>query len=234
MKRIFALLVLLTSCVGFAQSINDYKYIIVPQQFGFVKGKNEYNLSLLTKMMFEKYGFTTFIEGDKLPDELALDRCKPMYADLIKSNSFLTTNIVIALKDCQGKTLYTSETGKSKEKEFKKAYQEALRDASHSLDNLNYQYTSNAVVQSKAASNSSQAASSSSDDVLFAEPMPNGYKLVDRSLKEVLKIYKTSKADSYSAQSDTKNGVVFKQGNDWYFEYYKDDKMVSEKLNIKF
>ena len=234
MKRIFTLLVLLTSCIAFSQGINNYKYVIVPQQFEFVKGKNEYNLSLLTRMMFEKYGFTAFIEGDKLPDELALDKCKPMYADLIKSNGFLSTNIVITLKDCDGKTLYTSETGKSKEKDFKKAYQDALRDASHSLDNLNYQYAAKEVTHNKPVSESSNGASSNSDDVLFAEPMPNGYKLVDRSLKEVLKIYKTSKADSYSAQSDTKNGVVFKQGNDWYFEYYKDDKMVSEKLNIKF
>jgi hypothetical protein len=70
--------------------------------------------------------------------------------------------------------------------------------------------------------------------MLFAQPVANGYQLVDTTPKVVLKMYRTSQTDSYTAVSDTKNGVVFKKGEEWIFEYYQNDQLVSEKLNIKF
>ena len=48
-------------------------------------------------------------------------------------------------------------------------------------------------------------------------------------------MYKTTQADYYSAKMETVTGVVFKKNDNWVFEYYdRDDKLVSEKLNIKF
>ena len=238
MKKIVLLLALLASASGFSQTVNDYKYVVVPQKFDFLKEGNKYNLNQLTKMLFEKYGFEVYFETDNKPAELALDRCKALYGDLVSESGMLTTGLYITLSDCNGKVLFKSEKGKSKQKDFQKAYHQALREASKSLDSLNYIYTGKDTATATTEIKTTQAAIPqrpvSNESVLFAQPIANGYQLVDSTPKVVLKIYKTSQQDSFTAVSDTKNGVVFKKGNDWYFEYYQNDQLVSEKLNIKF
>jgi len=69
---------------------------------------------------------------------------------------------------------------------------------------------------------------------LYAQPIPNGYQLVDMSPKKVLTLLKTSLPDYFLAQSAESSGLVFKKDGEWHFEYYKDDKLVSRKLDIKF
>ena len=124
---------------------------------------------------------------------------------------------------------------------YKKAYYEALREASASLASLNYKYVGPATVATTTQEikplTSSPAATPVPVNVegqLFAQPIANGYQLVDTTPKVVAKMYKTSQQDYYTAQGDNKNGVIFKKGNDWFFEYYQNDKLVSEKLSIKF
>lgn len=242
MKKTLLIFAFLFSGLGFAQSINDYKYIIVPEKFDWLKESNEYNLNAVTKMIFEKYGWQVFYPNQKLPDELALDRCKALYADVLNESGLLSTGLAIALKDCTGKTVFTSVEGKSKQKSYQKAYYEALREASQSVAQLNYKYSgknagTTVPVSAAAAIPAAQQATpviTNNENQLFAQPIANGYQLVDNTPKVVLKIYKTSQQDSYTAVSEAKNGVVFKRGNDWIFEYYQNDKLISEKLNIKF
>jgi len=69
---------------------------------------------------------------------------------------------------------------------------------------------------------------------LYAQATANGYQLVDTSPKKILTLLKTSVQDYFIAQSDTANGIVFKKNGEWFFEYYKDDKLISKKLEIKF
>ena len=65
MKRIL-LVALFISTASFAQkSINNYKYVIVPSKFDFVKGKDKYQTSSLTKFLFNKYGFTAFLDDEE-------------------------------------------------------------------------------------------------------------------------------------------------------------------------
>lgn len=238
MKRIVLLLALLASASGFSQTVNDYKYVVVPEKFDFLKEGNQYNLNQLTKMLFEKYGFEVYFETDHKPAELALDRCRALYGNLVSESGMLSTGLYITLSDCNGKVLFKSEKGKSKQKEFRKAYHQALREASQSLDGMNYTYSAKEVFTPAAEMKTTQTATAqtpvSNENMLFAQPIANGYQLVDSTPKVVLKIYKTSQQDSFTAVSDTKNGVVFKKGNDWYFEYYENDRLVSEKLDIKF
>lgn len=243
MKKTIVLFALLFSGLGFAQSLNDYKYVIIPERFEFLKEANKYNLNSLTKMIFSKPGFETYFSTDKMPDELALDKCKALYADLLNESGILNTALVLVLKDCDGKVVFKSMKGSSKEKSYQKAYYEALREASGSVNLINYKYSGKEVVSTwtktpvKNIPEAQQAAKPvtvNNENVLFAQPITNGYQLVDSTPKVVLKIFKTSQQDSYTAVSDSKNGVVFKRGNDWIFEYYQNDKLVSEKLNIKF
>lgn len=243
MKKFVLFFAMLYSGISFAQSINDYKYVVVPKKFEWLNEENKYNLNSLTKMIFDKQGFQTYYSSDKLPDELALDKCKALYGEVLNESGILRTNIVIVLKDCFGTVVFKSQEGRSKEKNYQKAYYEALREASQSVSQLNYKYSGKeaAAAPVKAAPQpvpvAQQAATPvtvNNDNQLFAQPIANGYQLVDNTPKVVLKIYKTSQQDSYTAVSEAKNGVVFKRGNDWIFEYYQNDKLVSEKLNIKF
>jgi hypothetical protein len=237
MKKTLLLFTLLFSAIGFAQSINDYKYVIVPKKFEWLKEENKYNLNSITKMMFEKQGWQVFYADEKLPDELALDKCKALYGDVENDSNLLMTSLIITLKDCQGKTVFTSQKGKSKEKSYQKAYYEAMRESSQSVNQLNYKYSgknSTVATTIPTAQKAATPVTVNNDNQLFAQPIANGYQLVDSTPKVILKIYKTSQQDSYTAVSEDKNGVVFKKGNDWVFEYYKNDQLVSEKLNIKF
>jgi len=257
MKKALVLLAILFSGFCFAQSdiINNYKYVIIPEKFSFLKEPNKYNLNTLTKMVFEKYGFTVFYTNEQLPPDLAFNKCGALYGDLVDDSGFLSTSITILLKDCSGKVVYTSLKGRSKEKEFKKAYYESLREAAASMAALNYKYNGTPIVP--AGQPTSETASVPTTPItpqttatatpatsitptivnesqLFAQPIANGYQLVDTTPKVVARLYKTSQADYYSAQGEGKTGVIFKKGNEWFFEYYVNDKLVTEKLNIKF
>ncbi|KOS06440.1 hypothetical protein AM493_10640 [Flavobacterium akiainvivens] len=254
MKKILAFAALLFSGLSFAQSadINDYKYVIIPEKFEFLKEPNKYNLNQLTKMLFEKQGFEVYYPNESLPQDLNANKCRALYGSLEDESGMLSTSLEIILKDCSGKELYRSAKGKSKQKDFQKGYYESLRNASADMQaNLNYKYTGKDPMGAALASQQTptpQAAPKPAEPApvaaqpqqvvneatLFAQPITNGYQLVDSTPKVVLKIYKTSQADSYTAMGDGKNGVVFKKGNEWFFEYYQDDNLVSEKLDIKF
>lgn len=243
MKKLLFFALFLCGTMAFAQKeLNNYKYVIVPEQFEFQNKKDEYSLNMLTKMALEKVGFTVFSGNTQYPADLALDRCRALYADIDKGGSFLATKMAIVLKDCKDNVVYKTAYGESKEKEKKKSYYEALREASHSLDMLNYNYNGvdNTTVSTSPKTEAVNAPAVEAKQVnntnlLTANPTGYGYELLDKSGKLVLKMYKTTQADYYSAKMETITGVVFLKDGQWVFEYYdRDDKLVSEKLNIKF
>ena len=142
MKKLGFLVLLFSISVTFAQkSINNYKYIIVPIQFEFLSGHDQYRTSSLTKYLFNQLGIEAYFDVQELPDALFKDRCKALYADVNKvKGGFLRTNIQIELKDCMGAVIATSEIGSTKEKEFKIAYNEAIKEAFKSFEFLGYNY----------------------------------------------------------------------------------------------
>lgn len=121
-------------------SINNYKYVVVPMQFDFVKGKDRYRLNTLTRHLFKQEGFDVYFDEQELPEDLFKNRCLAMYADVKKVKSFLTVKTQIELKDCYGKIITVSEVGKTKEKEYSKAYNITIRKAFESIKFLNYEY----------------------------------------------------------------------------------------------
>ena len=60
------------------------------------------------------------------------------------------TKLKIELVNCNNEVIFTSKEGKSKEKDYKKAYHEALRNAFQSISELNYSYDPNVKIQDKA------------------------------------------------------------------------------------
>lgn len=133
----------------FAQAnINNYKYVIVPDKFDFLKEKDQYQLNSLAKFLFNKQGFVAIMEGSDYPNDLVLNRCLALESDVTKDSGMFKTKLKIELKDCNGKVVYTSPLGESREKEYKAAYNLALRDAFKHIEAINYKYKPNENISS--------------------------------------------------------------------------------------
>ena len=74
----------------------------------------------------------------------------------------------------------------------------------------------------------------SDPNLLYAQPTETGYQLIDKTPKVVMKLMKTSRADSFIAIKDGLQGTLNAKDNQWFFEYYQNDKLISEKISVKF
>lgn len=253
MKTSALFIALLLTVTAFSQSsINNYKYVLVPAKYNFAKTDNQYGLNTLTQSLLNAKGFTAFVGNEQLPPEVAGNKCNALTAEAVEKNGLLVTKITLLLKDCQGNIVFKSKEGKSREKDFQAAYDEALRDAFTSFNSLDYKYDGTTFTQSQVTSSVPAATSSApasapppapapvspgvteATGVLYAQATANGYQLIDTSPKKVLTLLKTSMPDYFIAEGGASNGVVFKKDGEWLFEYYKDNKLISLKLQIKF
>jgi len=247
MKRIALLLLLFVSLSGYAQtSINNYKYVLVPEKFDFLKDVNQYGLNTQAKLYLEAKGFTVYFDNADLPKELASDKCNALKAEITQRKAFFTTNLTLVLKDCQGNIIFKGKEGKSREKEYTSAYDEALREAFKSLSETPYTY--NGTINTRPRMDSVVASAPAPAPVvtaaapvekeaagtLYAQATANGFQLIDTTPKIVLTLLKTSTPDYFIADKGAMHGIVFKKGSEWYFEYYQDGKLMAEKLLIKF
>ncbi|MEO6347835.1 MAG: hypothetical protein ABIO60_07985 [Aquaticitalea sp.] len=136
---------------SFSQSsVNDYKYIVIPSQFEFLNQRDQYQVNSLTKFLFNKYGYTAYLQDEELPEDLHNNRCLGLTANVVKDNAFLKTKLHIELKDCNNNVIMTSQTGETREKEYSMAYNLALRNAFETFQNMEYAYQPNPSILSKA------------------------------------------------------------------------------------
>jgi len=245
-KRILFILLFVVS-YGFSQSINNYKSVIIPLKFDFTKTENQYRLATLSKFNLNKAGFEAYYTNETIGEEFN-NRCNLLYFDVVKEKSFLTTKLHVVFKDCNDKIIFQSETGASKEKDFQLAYSEALNKAFVSIFALKYKY--NGIEASSKQQAIATAAvpvaipSKSNNDTIivdksnlnlfYAQPITNGFQLVDSSPKVVMKVFKTSNANCYIAIKGNTQGVLVAKDNQWFFEYYQNDSLISEKIDVKF
>ncbi|TDE00186.1 hypothetical protein [Flavobacterium sandaracinum] len=248
MKKSFLFLLILTISYSYAQSVNEYKAIIVPVKYEFLKGENQYRLNTITKFNLNKAGFVSFYNNETIPSEYS-DRCDLLYADVVNDSGFLTTKLYLTLKDCYGKIIFQSLEGKSKEKDFKVAYNEALTEAFESVYELQYKYSgvrakvqpavvaaaATPVIMEKAVAIELKSDLTSNEgSVLYAQATETGFQLIDNTPKVIMKLFKTSQANSFIAIRDAVQGSLILKDNQWYFEYYQNDKLISEKVAVKF
>jgi len=257
MKTRILFLMLFIANHSFSQSVNDYKGVIIPMKYDFLKFDNQYRLQTITKMDLQKAGFQAFYSNEVIPSEFN-DRCDLLYIDVKKESAFLLTKLYITLKDCYGTVVFQSTIGKSREKEFEVAYADALNEAFVSVYALQYKYngtkagsksavvpavsapvftvptaTIPAVVVPVAASKN-EVNDLTITGLLYAQPTSYGYQLIDSEPKVVIKVYKTSNSASFMATKGSVQGVFVSKDNQWFFEYYQGDKLISEKIEVKF
>lgn len=246
MKLTIALLLVLGCLAGHSQSsINNYKYVLVPESFSFLKQKDLYLLNSLTKSSLEGVGFTAYFDNNELPSELANNKCNVLQAEVTERNSMFATRLTLLLKDCKGNIVFKSKEGVSREKEWPTAYRMALQDAFSSLTQAKYTYqpapnTNNQpqpltpAVNPSSSQNIPATGASIPAGTLYAQPITNGYQLIDMTPKTILRIFKSSVSNYFIAENESVHGIVFKRDDSWIFEYYKDGKLMAETLLIKF
>ena len=88
MKKYLIILVLIFQW-SYSQTINQYKYALVPSKFSFSKVENQHNLNVLSKLMLKKYGFIAFIDTDTIPSFVISNPCEVLYLDVEATNTML-------------------------------------------------------------------------------------------------------------------------------------------------
>ena len=116
------------------KSLSDYSYVIVSEQFEFQQEKDKYQLNSLTKFLFNKYGFHAYFDRE-VP--LNVFRCDGLWAEAEGTPGFIITKVQLVLRDCTGEVIYRTNYGKSKVKDYKKAYYESVRNAFNDIIKLN-------------------------------------------------------------------------------------------------
>ena len=140
-KRISVIiLTVFSATVGFSQTnLNDYKYVIVEKQFHFQNEPNENDFNNMVRFQFRKHGFTAILDGTPLPDDLKSNYCLALKSE-ITAKGALRTKGKITLTDCNGIIVFTSRESITKEKNFVRAFDLAIRGAFDSFNGLNYKY----------------------------------------------------------------------------------------------
>jgi len=193
MKKTILLLVtllIITSMYG-QEKLNEYKYIIVPNTFVFLKEADQYQLNSLTKFLFEKYNFEALMEDEIKPSDLEKNTCLSLKANVLKESSLLNTKLTIILKNCRNEVIYTSVRGESREKKYKTAYNKALRAAFKSFETLNYQYNPKSITKtdedSQVVENATDELQKLKEEVKAPKAKNKVEKIKDSSVKPKVK-----------------------------------------------
>jgi hypothetical protein len=143
MKNTVFIMLFLVVCISFGNAqvdLNKYKYIIVPNKYDFFKEADKYQLNSLTKFLFDKYGFKAIMDNEKLPKELGANPCLALRSNVLDSSGLFRTKLVVELRDCNNELIFSSREGVTREKEYSKAFNLALRDAFVSFKSIDYEY----------------------------------------------------------------------------------------------
>lgn len=247
-KIILALVFLMSAPVSSQQkSINNYKYIIVPNKFDFLSSEDKYKTSSLTKFLLKKKGFVVFKSDEDLPSDLSKDKCLALTANVIDNSGMFSVKSNIEFRDCNNALVYISKEGKSKKKLYEKAYHESIRNAYNSMTDVTYSYQpikteikqdvvsvapKSKKIPIKEKVEITEISQNNKVPILYAQPIKNGFQLVDTKPTVIFQLLKTNRKDYYIIKD--KNGILYKNANYWIAEFYEADEFVVKKYQIKF
>ncbi len=253
MKKILILLIIAASSMSAQVKLNKFKYVIVPEKLDAFNKPDKYQTSSLIKFLFKKNGYKVFLSGDELPEELANNRCLASYVGLIDKSNMFSTKLNLELKDCANTQLYTFQQGKSKFKDYKKSYHEAIRNSFKSLKNFKHNYKTKTIVkeatitkatpekivpvvkeeQKVTSTVKNSTVKNTNATTLYAQPNSNGYQLVNTKPEIVFQVLKTQYPSLYIIKD--KNGILIKKENGfWEAQYYNNDKLITKSYQLKF
>lgn len=233
-KNRFFFILVLFSIVSFAQK--NHKYAIIPYQFSFVSEHDKYGLNSLTKSFLQSEGFEVYYDNEQFPEELSKNRCLSIVVEPFEIKALFMIKIVIDIKDCSNNLLMKSEIGVSREKEYKIAYNQSLRQALNSLKGkLNFKVENlNSVeetIEIKTTNNSNSIINTSQ---LRTVATATGFDLINFSNNRIFILHTTSLKNVFIAYKDIYKGLLLNKNNAWFFEYDFEGKIYSEKVDVQF
>jgi len=236
MKKIIAFLIFSISSVGMAQSgLNDYNMAIIPAKFEFQKEDNQYRINSTIKAFLKQKGFEVYLSSDVLPEGFMDYNCNKLFVNVIEDNSMFKTALKVEFKDCKNNMLFATDFGESREKDYAKAYNEALLLTLKSFDKARYKYSGKTYFDEEAQEKlkSMDKVEVSVSDVKI-EKNEISLKVYNSKTKEELILFKTLKQDVFLCNYNGKSGVVVYKDGIWFFESIENDKVTSLLLDIKF
>lgn len=251
MKNFLFLLLVVLSYGAHSQSVNDYRYVVIPTRFELQSQPNQYRLNTLVKKYLTESGFEAVHESLMTDDQIN-QRCHHLFVDVVKVKSLLTIKLKVVLRDCRNNVVFESQEGSSKEKAYEKGYPEALARAFESVKALHYSYAGAhkdtivkpkpisaepTVVKTVDAPATPPAAKlvSTTKTTYTVEALASGYLIIEAETSRIaLKILKTSDPKVFSALRGGDNGVFLNKDGKWYFEYYRDGKLYAEAFDIDY
>jgi hypothetical protein len=156
----------------------------------------------------------------------------------------------IVLQDCFGTLVYASKFGKSKEKEYKKAYHEAIRKAYATMTDLKFVYEPDREVDEKkeiplitpseATKATPEKALISNQiqkdfveiETLSAQVKNNGFQLVNTIPEVVFQLLQTNLKEVFILKGS--NGIFYKKGTRWIAEYYENSQLIQKEYLVNF
>ena len=260
-KILFIFTVLFSISLSAQDQLNNFKYIVVPNQFKFQKEPGQYRVNGLTKFLLEKQNFTVLFEEDTLPEDAIQNNCLVLKTTAIDDSSMFKTKIKFQFKDCQGKVVYTTEEGESREKKYIVAYNEAVRQAFSSLSNFTHNYevkeTENEVeevivtplpkvteaplveevdeeeIDEEIEIPVKEGYKNTSNNALTAEAFGViNYKLKNRQGQTVYTILYSGKEDFYIVKG--KDAVIYKINGSWVIAANDNGTLQIKSIDIKF
>jgi len=213
MKKYVLLFVLFLGVTVSAQKeLNAYEYVIIPTRFDFQKEANQYGVNLLLKYKFQQMGFKTFLDTDILPEKLRFNTCSYFSPALYSKSTMSKTIISIELLNCHNKLLFKTREGVSRSKNYKKSYNEAIRESLSSFGDykLSYEPTEEIIAIKKEVNTDPEADKQSEIEMLKAQVTAlkiKQEKLPDEK-REISKIVNVDNTKSYLIAHKKTNGFL--------------------------
>lgn len=216
-------LVLISNSIFSQQNINSYKYVTVSKKFDFQKTEDQYQLNSLAKFLLNKEGFETLFDVETKPQELINNACLNLIVKINNNSNMLTTKLNVELMNCKNEVVYSGD-GRSKLKEYKKAYHEAIRKALEPLKGLNYKFnpelvstatTKNEVLKEEPANikeeNAVEVAINESVDVVEAVAAAEAVKAVEAVESAEEAVVKPSEAEAKHKTDSLDSEILYAQ-----------------------
>ncbi len=220
--------------LGQAQNLDSYEYAVIKSKFDFQANEGEYRLNMLSKAFLMKYGFETYIDSEILPDDLANNNCKAIYVDVVDNGGMITTRVNIVIKNCKNEIIYTSPEGSSRDKKYKLAYDEALREAFANalpLKSHKYSPSSNVIAAAHFPAAPIDISKATESDYKVVK-MVDGYSIESPLLKSPIRLFRTSNSNNYIATWQDRNGTATVKDGFMLLEYYEGGQLRKLRLTV--
>lgn len=214
--------------------LDQFKYFIVPTYFNGFDSADKYQLNSLTYFLFEKNNFEVLKETDSKPLDLSKNPCIGGLLRLVKhKGGMFKTKVSFDIIDCNNEVVFKSDIGESREKDFKTAYHEALRNTFECINNEDYDYSTKIHSVQNSEITTHITDTNIQDEIYYAQKIPNGYQLVDTKPSVFCKMFKTDTENVYLVQG--KSALIKKENGNWIYSYLnKNGKTEKRTIIIKF